>query len=39
MGTKVQLTSDASGKGKISIAFKNDDELLRLMELFDTMVK
>jgi ParB family chromosome partitioning protein len=39
MGTKVHLTSDASGKGKISIAFKNDDELLRLMELFDTMVK
>ncbi len=39
MGTKVQLTSDASGKGKILIAFKNDDELLRLMELFDTMVK
>lgn len=39
MGTRVQLSSDASGKGKISIAFKNDDDLLRLMELFDTMVK
>ena len=39
LGTKVQLASDSSGKGKISIAFRSDDELLRLMELFDTLNK
>jgi ParB family chromosome partitioning protein len=37
LGAKVQLSSDASGKGKISIAFTSDDELLRLMELFDSL--
>ncbi|MDD3195845.1 MAG: ParB/RepB/Spo0J family partition protein [Paludibacter sp.] len=35
LGTKVHLTSDANGKGRLSISFKSDDELLRLMELFD----
>ncbi len=39
LGTKVQLSSDTTGKGKIAIAFRSDDELLRLMELFDTMNK
>jgi len=39
LGTKVHLSSDTTGKGKISIAFTSDDELLRLMELFDTMNK
>ncbi len=39
LGTKVQLSSDTNGKGKIAIAFRSDDELLRLMELFDTMNK
>ncbi len=37
LDAKVQLSSDASGKGKISIAFTSDDELLRLMELFDSL--
>lgn len=39
LGTKVQMSSDTAGKGKISITFSSDDELLRLMELFDTMNK
>ncbi len=34
-GVKVQLTSDDDGKGKISIPFTDDDDLSRLMELFD----
>lgn len=38
-GTKVQMSSDESGKGRISIAFRNDDELLRLMEMFDSLVQ
>lgn len=36
-GTKVQLTCDDKGKGKISIPFKNEDELERLMALFDKL--
>lgn len=32
---KVHLSSDADGKGKISIPFNGDDDLSRLMELFD----
>ena len=35
LGAKVQLSLDASGKGKISIPFANDEDLARLMELFD----
>ncbi len=35
--TKVQLTSDEKGKGKITISFKDDDELSRIMELLDTI--
>jgi ParB family transcriptional regulator, chromosome partitioning protein len=34
-GTKVQLTCNPEGKGKISIPFKSDEELARIMELFD----
>lgn len=35
LGAKVQLTCNAEGKGKITIPFSGDDELARLMELFD----
>lgn len=38
-GTRIQLKSDAGGKGKITIPFGNDDELSRLMELFDSIRK
>lgn len=34
--TPVKLVCDASGKGKISFQFKNDDELQRLIAIFDT---
>ncbi len=34
-GTNVQFACDADGKGKISIPFANDDELAKIMELFD----
>lgn len=34
-GTDVNLNSDEQGKGKISIVFQNDDELGRIMDLFD----
>ena len=34
-GTKVQLTCNPDGKGKISIPFASDEELARIMELFD----
>lgn len=34
-GTKVQFSCNADGKGKISIPFKGDDELGRIMELLD----
>ena len=34
-GTKVQFTCNPDGKGKISIPFGNDEELARVMELFD----
>lgn len=36
-GTKVQFTCDDNGKGKISIPFKNEDELERLVALFDKL--
>lgn len=35
--TKVQLTCSAKGKGKITIPFGNEDELERIMGLFDKM--
>jgi ParB family chromosome partitioning protein len=35
--TKVQLTYNESGKGKISIPFSSEEELERLMSLFDKL--
>lgn len=35
--TKVQLTCSDKGKGKISIPFANEDELERIIELFDSL--
>jgi len=34
-GTKVGFNCDKEGKGKITIPFANDDDLTRLMDLFD----
>jgi ParB family chromosome partitioning protein len=34
-GTKVKFACNPDGKGKISIPFSNDEELARIMELFD----
>ncbi len=34
--TPVRVSCDASGKGKIVFAFKDDDELQRLIAIFDT---
>ena len=34
--TPVKVSCDASGKGKISFSFRNDDELQRLIAIFDT---
>lgn len=36
---KVQLTCSEKGKGKISISFGNEEELERIMEIFDTLKK
>lgn len=35
--TPVKVTCDGSGKGKISFSFNNDDELSRLIAMFDTV--
>lgn len=35
--TNVQFSCDKSGKGRITFPFKNDDELERLIELFDNI--
>lgn len=35
--TQVQFACDKSGKGRITFPFKNDDELERLITLFDTL--
>ena len=37
--TKVQLTCNQKGKGKISIPFSNEDELERIIEIFDSLKK
>ena len=37
--TKVQLTCSEKGKGKINIPFGNEEELERIMEIFDTLKK
>lgn len=34
--TAVKVSCDASGKGKIAFSFKNEDELQRLIAIFDT---
>ena len=36
-GTKVQFNCTADGKGKISIPFNNDEELAKVLELFDNI--
>ena len=35
--TKVQLTCSPKGSGKISISFKNEEELERIMGMLDVM--
>ena len=35
IGTKVQMTCSPKGKGKITIAFNDEDELVRIMEVLD----
>lgn len=35
--TKVQMTYSANGKGKISIPFANEEELVRIMSMFDKL--
>lgn len=35
--TKVQMTCSANGKGKISIPFANEEELVRIMSMFDKL--
>ncbi|MDR1707305.1 ParB/RepB/Spo0J family partition protein [Dysgonomonas sp.] len=37
--TKVQLTCNDNGKGKISIPFKSEEELERIIEIFDQLKK
>lgn len=39
LGAPVKLKTTASGKGSISISFKNEDDLTRLMQLFDKLKK
>lgn len=36
-GTKVQFTCTENGKGKISISFNNEEELERIIGIFDSM--
>lgn len=37
LNTKVQLTCSPKGKGKISIPFANEEELLHIMKVFDKL--
>ncbi len=37
--TKVQVSCSTKGKGKISISFQNEEELERIMEIFDSLKK
>ena len=39
LGVPVKLKNTAKGSGSISISFKNEDELARLMQLFDRLKK
>jgi ParB family chromosome partitioning protein len=38
-GAKVALTRSTKGKGKISIPFNNEEDLERIMEIFDSLKK
>ena len=38
-GTKVQLSCNPKGKGKISIPFNNETDLERIMEILDSLKK
>ena len=38
-GSKVQLSCTTKGKGKISIPFNNEEDLERIMEIFDLLKK
>jgi len=37
LNTKVQMTCSPKGKGKISIPFANEEELERIMNVFDKL--
>ena len=37
LNTKVQFTCSPKGKGKISIPFANEEELERIMSVFDQL--
>ena len=37
LDTKVQLTCSPKGKGKISIPFANEEELEKIMNMFDKL--
>ena len=37
LATKVQFTCSPKGKGKISIPFANEEELERIMKVFDQL--
>jgi len=37
LGVKVSLTCNEKGAGKINIAFENENELLRILQIFDSM--
>lgn len=39
LGAQVKVKSNAKGAGSISISFKNDDDLARLMQMFDRLKK
>lgn len=39
LGAPVKMKSNAKGAGSISISFKNEDDLTRLMQLFDRLKK
>ena len=35
--TKIQMSCSPKGKGKISISFSDEDELFRIMSIFDNL--
>ena len=39
IGAPVKLKTSANGKGSISITFKNQEDLTRIMQLFDQLKK